>query len=90
MTDQTFAVAGDWAVASDGIQWVLMRRRSQRLGGWKPVSFVRSSRDILARCMRENCTDEDTAVQLLSGLPDTFDQWKTLLHTPETADGRAP
>ena len=97
MTDQIFAVAGDWAVASDGIQWILMRRRSQRLAGWKPVSFVRSSRDILARCMREKGTDEDTARLLLSGLPDTFDRRKTLLHTPQglltpsdTAEGGAP
>ena len=76
MTDRVFATAGDWAVASDGVQWMLMRRRSQRLGGWKGVSFVRSTRDILARCMREKGVDEDTAVQLLSGLPDSFDQWK--------------
>jgi hypothetical protein len=83
MTDQVFAVSGDWSVASDGIQWILQRSRSQRLGGWKPVSFVRSTRDILARCMREKGTDEDTAAQLLSGLPDTFDQWKTTQSGPE-------
>jgi hypothetical protein len=87
MTDQTFAVAGDWAIASDGIQWILQRRRSQRLGGWKPVSFVRSSRIVLARCMRENGTDEDTARLLLSGLPDTFDHWKTNHASLETAGG---
>ena len=88
MTDRAIAVSGDWAVASDGVQWILQRGYAK--GGWRNVSFVRSTRDILARCMRENGINEDTAAQLLSGLPDTFDQWKTLLHTPETADGGAP
>jgi hypothetical protein len=77
MSDRIFATVGDWAVASDGLQWMLMRRRSQRLGGWYGVSFVRSTRDILSRCMREKGVDDDTAAQLLSGLPETFDQWKT-------------
>ena len=95
MTDRVFAVAGDWAVASDGLQWILQRRRMGSQQGWRPVSFVRSSRDILARCMREKGVDVDTARLLLSGLPDTFDQWKTTPASPgrpltpsgETADG---
>jgi hypothetical protein len=78
MTDRIFATAGDWALASDGVQWMLMRRRGGKLQGWYPVSFVRSTRDILARCMREKGVEPDTAAQLLSGLPDTFDQWKAL------------
>lgn len=75
MPDRTFACVGDWAVASDGIQWILQRRWKD--GVWRGVSFVRSSRDILARCMREKDVDNVSAVQLLSGLPDTFDQWNT-------------
>ena len=66
MSDRIFATVGDWAVASDGLQWMLMRRRSQRLGGWYGVSFVRSTRDILSRCMREKGVDDDTAAQLLN------------------------
>jgi hypothetical protein len=77
MADRVFASVGDWALGADEMQWILMRRRSREHGGWKSVSFVRSSRDILARCMREKGTDEDTARLLLSGLPDTFDLWKT-------------
>jgi hypothetical protein len=79
--DRVFATAGDWALASDGVQWMLMRR-FQRKGkeAWNPVSFVRSDvrsdRDILARCMREKGLEPGTAAQLLSGLPDTFEQWK--------------
>ena len=43
MTDQIFAVVGDWAVASDGIQWILQRRQGVQ---WRAVSFVRSTGDI--------------------------------------------
>jgi len=76
MVDRVFAIAGDWALASDGIQWMLMRQRKGPQP-WYPVSFVHSSRDILARCMHEKGVGLDSAAQLLSGLPDTFDQWKT-------------
>jgi hypothetical protein len=90
MADRIFATAGDWALASDGIQWMLMRRRKGRVQGWWSVSFVRSTKDILARCMRENGVDVDTAVLLLSGLPDTFEQWKSLQHPPSFIGGRPP
>ena len=76
MADRVFATSGDWAVASDGIQWILQRRWAD--GQWRAVSFVRSGRDVLARCMREKGTDNATAAELLSGLPDTFGQWRTL------------
>ena len=82
--DRVFVTAGDWAVGADELQWILFRRRSQRLGGWIGVSFIRSTRDILARCMRERGVDDDTARLLLSGLPDTFDEWKSLQPTLET------
>jgi hypothetical protein len=88
MTDRVFAIEGDWAVASDGVQWMLMRRRQNSFSGWKSVSFVRSTRDVLARCMREKGTDDATAVILLSGLPDTFDEWKAAGRAPE-ADWKA-
>jgi hypothetical protein len=94
MTDRVFADAGDWAVASDGIQWILQRRQG---GQWRAVSFVRSTRDILARCMREKGVEAAHSALLLSGLPDTFDKWKTTPTSPkrlltpsaETADGGA-
>jgi hypothetical protein len=76
MTDRVFAIAGDWAVGADELQWILMRRRMGSQQGWRPVSFVRSTRDILARCMREKGVDVDTADLLLAGLPDSFDRWK--------------
>lgn len=83
MTDRVFAISGDWAVASDGIQWMLMKRHHRKQGdSWDGVSYVHSTRDILARCMREKGVDEGTAAQLLSGLPETFDEWKTLHPVP--------
>jgi hypothetical protein len=76
MADRVFSTSGDWALASEGTQWILQRRYAK--GGWKNVAFARSTRDILARCMREKGVDDDTARLLLCGLPDTFDQWKAL------------
>ena len=80
MTDRIFATAGGWAVASDGIQWILQCRKGPN--AWRGVSFVRSTRDILARCMREKGADVATA--RLFGLPHTFDQWKAAQASPQT------
>src|SRR5512133_2946385 len=76
MTDRQFVTAGQWALASDGVQWVLQRRR-QKNGdtNWRPACFVRSTRDILARCMREKGIPGSDAEWLLAGLPPTFDEW---------------
>jgi hypothetical protein len=76
MTDRVFATAGNWALASDGIQWILQERRWERRGGWRAISFVRSTRNILERCMREKNVPGASARLLLAGLPDTFDEWK--------------
>jgi hypothetical protein len=82
--ERIFAVAGDWAVGADSLQWILYRRRTREAGPyWNAVSFVRSTKDILARCMREKGTDERSAVILLEGLPDTFGQWKASQSSPE-------
>jgi hypothetical protein len=73
MTDRIFATSGDWALASDGMQWILMRHRG---GQWRALSFVRSDKEILARCMREKGVEAAHSAQLLSGLPESFDEWK--------------
>ncbi len=76
MADRIFAMVKGWALASDGIQWTLMRERARKGAvGWQPVSFVRSTKDILARCMREKGVEAGTADFLLAGLPATFDEW---------------
>jgi hypothetical protein len=79
-----FATAGDWALASDGLQWILLRRHRRRSGdGWDAISFVRTSKDILARCMREKGMEAGVARLLLGGLPDTFEEWKATLPASE-------
>jgi hypothetical protein len=75
MITTTIATSGDWALGSDGVQWILYHRRSKEHGGWVSVSFVRSERSILARCMREKGCPVDDAAVLLKGLPQTFDEW---------------
>ena len=69
-----FAVSRDWALGADSLQWILYRRRAK--GEWRAVSFVGSTREVLARCMGETgCSGEDRA-RLLDGLPPTFNQWR--------------
>ena len=75
MMDRIIREADGWALGSDGIQWMLMRRKGPT--DWRSVSFVRSTRDILDRCMREKGVGDAAARFLLEGLPDTFDQWKS-------------
>jgi hypothetical protein len=71
------ASSGKWAVASDGTQWILQKRRGTldpRTGQpqWHGVSFVSSTRDILARCMREKGTPPEDAARLLAACGERF------------------
>jgi hypothetical protein len=63
--------SGNWAVANDGAQWVLWKARKGN-SQWYAVSFVRSTKEVLARCMREKGTPGDVAARLLAALPDRF------------------
>ena len=74
MSERQFAVSGDWALGADNLQWILYRRKAKT--GWRAVSFVASTRQVLERCMREKGCEPSTAKNLLAGLPDTFDAWK--------------
>ena len=56
-------------------QFAVYRRRSKTNGGWQPLSFVRSTRTILERCMREKGCPELNRTVLLTGLPETFNEW---------------
>jgi hypothetical protein len=88
--DKQFRASGDWALASDGLQWVLQRHSG---GQWKAVSFVRSTKEILQRCMREKGCPAADQVVLLDGLPPSFDEWKASQrasapsHDARTGDG---
>jgi hypothetical protein len=69
--DSQFRVSGDWALSSDGIQWILQYRSGRHR---KPVKFIRSTKDWLAYRLRQLAPPED-AEHLLDGLPDTFEAW---------------
>jgi hypothetical protein len=77
MSDRVFVTAGDWAVGTDGMQWILMQPRQEARGGWRALWFVRSDRDILERGMRQKGVEPADMRLLLAGLPDTFDEWKS-------------
>src|SRR5262249_42510153 len=82
--ERQFAISGRWALAADSLQWMLQRRGGQQ---WKSVSFVSSTRDILARCMREKGCPSADAERLLAGLPSTFEEWVgKRFQTPLTVD----
>ena len=57
---------GDYAIIDDGIQWIVQRYQG---GRWRNVSFVRSTKDALARCLREAEASASEANALLARLP---------------------
>ena len=70
--EKLVVASSGWALASDGIQWILQRRYGGQL---RAVGFVRSSRAILTRVMDEKGVAPDTASALLETLPPTFTEW---------------
>jgi hypothetical protein len=58
-------------LASDGLQWVLQRRKGKQ---WEGVNFIRSTKAHLA--FRLKGLPPEDADRLLDGLPDTFDEWR--------------
>src|SRR5262249_46743684 len=76
MADRQFAISGKWALAADRLQWMVQRQYiSKGELKWQPVSFVASTKDILACCLREKGCPPADAERLLAGLPATFEQW---------------
>ena len=67
-----------FAPGADDLQWILYRKHvavpaPDRLNDWRGVSFVRSTRAILLRCMREaGCKPSREAYLALDGYPDIF------------------
>ena len=70
--ENLLTTSSGWALASDGIQWILQRRYGRQL---RAVAFVRSSRDILTRVMNEKGVAPETASELLGTLPSSFAEW---------------
>ena len=76
MPDRQFVVSGKWALAADRLQWMVQRRHMNKgQVKWESLSFVSSTRDVLARCLREKGCPPADAERLLAGLPATFEQW---------------
>ena len=71
--DRQFRVSGNWALASDGVQWMLQHRQGTK---WQSIKFIRSTKAHLATRMTQKGVPSKDAAHLLHGLPDTFDAWK--------------
>ncbi len=66
-------INNNWALGTDALQWILLRKRAN---GWRPVAFVSSTKQILARCMQEKGVPTNNATQTLNTLPNTFKEWQ--------------
>jgi hypothetical protein len=69
------------ALGADERQWILFRltvpKKPGREGDWVAVSYVRSTKTILVRCIRENGIEVSTEGKAaLDALADNFDAWK--------------
>ena len=70
-----------WALATDGIQWIVQRARRNRnkVGGleWRAVAFVASDKGVLHRVLREKGAVIDSEGHAaLRRLPGTFREWR--------------
>jgi hypothetical protein len=86
MADRIFLRLDDkHALGADDLQWILYRANGRdrvidpplELKYWRAISFVRSTKAILMRCIREaGCVPLCRAALALESYPDTFDAWK--------------
>lgn len=86
-TDRQFRVSGKWALASDGVQWILQRRRGKV---WEALKFIRSTKAHLILLFRYGMPyrvrSEGKTYRVLSGSPDQerikadrrYDRWGKL------------
>jgi hypothetical protein len=71
-------LGGRYAVGADSLQWIVYRAWSD--GKLHPVSFVRSTKHILLRCLKDAGCDlanlGEEAQRALDALPATFKEWQ--------------
>ncbi len=77
---QFLRLSENWALATDGIQWIVQRARRNRNaeGGldWRAVAFVASDKGVLYRVLREKGAVIDSeGHEALRRLPGTFGEW---------------
>ena len=76
-------LSATWAVLADDRQWMLCRRRKNANSGWKPLSYVASSKAVLLRCLREKGAVVDAQGQAaLDALPESFREWQRQMTRP--------
>jgi hypothetical protein len=76
--DKQFRVSGDWALASDGAQWVIQKWEGKR---WRNLKYIRSDKAWLTYRLTKTLKVPPTdAAKLLDGLPDAFDAWIEAVH----------
>jgi hypothetical protein len=71
-----------FALGADDLQWILyaIHPRKGQPATWDGISFVRSTKDILLRCIREKgCQPTVEAQVALDAMPPTFDEWQASL-----------
>src|ERR1700730_17718056 len=101
MTEGIFLRLSDkYALGADDLQWIVYRSRRAvpspigaslrcgRCSEWEPVSFVRSTKEILLCCCGPVTCDE--AQLALEGYPRTFDAWKATHSAPSQALSGVP
>jgi len=73
MSDRIFLRLNEnFALGADELQWILYRRppRKGLPDSWDGISFIRSTKAILLRCMREKgCFPDGTAATAVAALP---------------------
>ena|SRR5262249_29508688 len=77
--DRQIATAGKFAIAADAVQWIVQRWTGSR---WLGVKFVRSTKVILARCLREARATPAEVEALISGFPEQFDDYRETTAPP--------
>jgi hypothetical protein len=76
--DRQFRVSGSWALASDGVQWIIQKWAGN---AWRGVKFIRSDKAWLEYRLRVTLkVPPADADRLLAGLPSSFDEWKRAVH----------
>lgn len=62
-----------WIIGTDGVQWMLCRAyKAKGRQYYSPLIFIRTTKAILIRCMRERGMSTTLVVKLTAGLPDAF------------------
>ena len=84
MTDRmVLRLSANWAVLADNQQWMVCKRRKNANSGWKPLSYVASSKAVLLRCIGEKGAVVDAQGQAaLDALPESFRQWQRQMTRP--------